>query len=108
MITFIICINLQIKIYAVKEYDGESLQFINTHYFHSKTEGDKHYDAIVRIFYYLCVIKPSIMNAMICLSIMYLIPKCILILQKLSSLQAKETEKFLTEFLKDKDKSLIL
>ena len=31
--------HFQIKVYAVMEYDEESLQYINKHYFHAKTEG---------------------------------------------------------------------
>ena len=57
-------------------------------------------DTIVEVFRYLLVIEPSLMNAMICFSIIYIIPKCTELLEKLSKVKVLETDKFLTDHLK--------
>ena len=76
------------------EYPDQPLQFISKHYFHSKTEGDDNYDTISLIFRLLFGIKPTLFNAMVLLSSIYIIPKVTEILQKLSQRNIAEKEKF--------------
>lgn len=80
------------------EYHDQPLQFINNHYFHSKTEGDDHYDNIEQILRFLAIVKPSILQAMLFLSVIYIIPKLTEILQKLSKIDITDTS---TEPLED-------
>ena len=87
------------------EFHDQHLQFISTHYFHSKTEGDHNYDTIAQIFWLLFGIKLTLFYAMLYLSLIYIIPKLTVILESLSKLDITEEEKF--EGITEKDKSQI-
>lgn len=80
------------------EYDKESLQYINKHYFHAKSEEDINYNTIVGIFTYLLVIEPSLLNAMICFSIIFIVPKCTTMLEMLSKVKVLETENYIIDY----------
>ena len=86
--------------YAVRDYHDQPLQFINTIYFHTKTEGDRHYDTVVTIWILVVALKISLLFLMACLSFHYIISTSAKIMQKLKRIHTKVTDSFLSDLEK--------
>ena len=82
--------------YAVRDYHDQPLQFINTVYFHTKTESDKHYDTVVTIWILVVFLKISLLFLMIYLSFHHIISTSAKIMQKLARIHTTETDSFLS------------
>ena len=91
---------LQSKVYAVMEYD-QSLQYINRHYFRTKTKGDEHYDIIFNIITLMGFMPLALWIVFIVLSVGYIYPKIKLLLPRL-----KEVEVLMKKLKKAEDKDI--
>ena len=85
------------------QYDGQSLQHISRYYFHAKTEGGKNYDTIETILILLIVTKWTVLQASLFISLVYVFNKIVVILHKMSKMEFTESDKLLTELLKEKN-----
>ena len=86
--------------YAVRDYHDQPLQFINTIYFHTKTEGDRHYDTVVKIWVLVVSLKISLLFLMAYLSFHYIISTFAKIMQKLTRIHTTVTDNFFSDLEK--------
>ena len=86
--------------YAVRNYHDQPLQFINTVYFHTKTEGDRHYDTVVTIWILVVVLKITLLFLMGYMSFHHIISTSAKIMQKLARIHMRVIYFFLSDLEK--------